>query len=202
MPKEEPKIKYEKREPLNFEAKEDFATFSVKEREDATLEAKIITKDGKELNFESLLPDGVRMLGLRAVLSDDKYFGLGDGGSYYDHPTRRIIFGEKDMTKFGWRSFFVLLHEIGHAVTHNTTSFPKDADKLYGDMRSVEHGSDEYKKLEIEEDELFTQDERNAWAYALKQMRKLVEELELPQYAGFSDRKTLKNFIRDNAYFE
>jgi len=171
----------EGRERLKY--KYQFSSGELFEATEDVGEAKfVILRDGKEIfNFKELVPEGFKFLTPKywpnPVESDglEKRQGESIRGKWACGEDA-ISVGKFDSI----RDVVALLHEIGHSKG-----------KIPFMERQTAHIMGE-KKREIE---LYSQEERSAWAEALKAARKVDRDLGVDLFEGFYDTEDLKEYI-------
>lgn len=143
-------------------------------------ELEYVTADGKRWFFSTIVPEGFLLLRWEGEGGADSYrYG---GIRYIGYEDRILIpySDERERLQFVSKPYFEtpfalleLLHEVGHA----RQEFPDEEEKrrlILREKADAQRGLSPLEKKEFVEKVLA--EERDAWAYALRQLEKLREE--------------------------
>lgn len=199
MNSREQSFENKKIEPINHSLKNnEGATFSLLENEEGIVRIVLERKDGGIFDFNKFLPEGYRITGnIEREKRNKKTDSVEMEGTYADIPNKEVVVSEKDMREEGWRYILILLHEIGHTV--RAEEKPEEVNELLELYSSQPESFQNEESLERVH-KLTSADERDAWAFAIKNFRQVVAQLDLPQWFLFADREELMEYVKQHLY--
>lgn len=195
----EPKItektleRQEKYKPISYSFESEIGTFNILEDDKGIVAFEVENKEGRKVRLNDLLPEGYEIIGNKMLWEDKEYYGLyGTDCSMVDRRNKKIIVSEAELRKTGWRYLLVLFHEMGHIA--RAEQYPEELEEI-DSLYNSPYRKDP--KLLRRIDELTGRDERDAWAFAMRQFRKLTKDLGLPRKYFFENVSAFKNFVNE-----
>jgi len=107
-----------------------------------------------------------------------------------------LVVSESEVKNEGRRYFLTFLHELGHIKRHEANPlFKKERDSEYTQWTRHPKDVEAFKRAEA----LIAQDERDAWAFAIREYRKIIGELGIPKERIFKSANELMEFVRQTS---
>lgn len=129
---------------------------------------------------------------LNNLLPNDCHFYFDYTGAYggyarYEHDKKEVVINQNEIDIEKWQYLTTILHEIGHAVRADVKKEEVEEMLSLENRREIEKDPELFKRF----CKLKSQDERDAWAFAIKTLKKMKLAQKL-----FSNQEELKDFIR------
>ncbi|MFA6397607.1 MAG: hypothetical protein WDK96_02035 [Candidatus Paceibacterota bacterium] len=141
-----------------------------------TLENFVLKNKNSEINFKKIIYNNSEFF---AKVPPEPAKSNGEGGGNYEHETNSVVFRGDLSTPIG---IIIALHEIGHSNDElskvKLKEFPTSTRSL-----------DDHKYLTKEQIDIYFRSERNAWAFAIKQIKPFIKDLGLT----LDDLKTISH---------
>lgn len=160
-------------------------------------------RDGQTIKLNDLLPFGYKIVGglkLKEKLRKESVeydcevvSEQGDTAADTKPEIREVALSGIEARERGWKYLLLVLHEIGHAV-YAELKPGENAEKLqlYENQPTAWIDPELFRKITV----LTSRDEREAWAFALKNFRKIVKKLGLPGEKIFPSHEEIKKFVK------
>lgn len=179
--------------PFSWETNDEIGDFRVIENEDGIVHIEIANNAGDKILLNDLLPEGYEAIGNKRVMEDDRFSGLENTDtSVADLENKVVIVSEAEVKREGRRYMLLFLHELGHIMRHQERPELKEQrDSAYSDSARRSEDIEAFKRAET----LIVQDERDAWAFAIREYRKLIDRLGLPKEKIFENADELKKWM-------
>lgn len=174
--------KLDSEELTNIELESEAGFFRMKEDEEGNVVVELENKEGKKIVLNDLLPEGWKMVDSRSE-------------SRVDTEEKTVLLNSPMIKYDGWQYLLTILHELGHVEAdqsdegremHEELASLRDSEELLKDSEIMSHFNELHSKLE-----------RDAWAYALQEFRKILEGLDMNIGAVFSSREELKDYVHE-----
>lgn len=180
----EKKIKKEMKGPelVDLKLENEWGKFTVKEDESGSVTIEVFNKNGEKFVLNSLLPDEWKFVCYNRTTKADVYI-------------KEIQINEHELKSNGWQSLLVMLHEIGHGVIFE--SDPQQQE-LYAEFENLRHHYNQFKndpKTMQRFNSLHSKIERDAWAYAIRQLKKILEKLDIDITEIFRSNADIKEYV-------
>lgn len=189
----EQKFERNKVKPISLQIEDEIGVFSVQENEKGIVVLEVTNEAGEKIILNDMLPKGWEVVGNKRILEDPNFFGLGNTEtSLVMHKPDVIVVSESELKQMGWQYVLVFLHELGHVMRHEADpKLKKEKDLAFN--YSIKHSDDPeaFKRAE----KLIAEDERDAWAFAIREFKKLIKKLDLPKEKIFENTDALKAWI-------
>ena len=179
------------RNPVVYSFEDNLGSLEViyeKDSENYNNIVRIKGSTGEWIEINSLLP---KVYSIDFRKRYDSFFeAVTDARTHFDPDRKEITLTQREAETEGWKYLIAILHEVGHVVIARDQSekFIK-LDALYKRQ----------KNLDIEQQKqmlaLSSENERSAWAFAIRQLRNITKELGMPIKEIFSDSKELMDYI-------
>ena len=165
-------------ELTDIEIENESGVFRMKENEEGEVFVELENTEGKKVVLNDLLPEGWK-------IKENN-----DSGTFAWVSGKEVWIDIEEAKNEGWKYALSVLHEIGHTLSFNTQKehLAHIAGKEY--LLLTRNVSD----MELSE-KLQSKDERDAWAYALKQIRKVLEELNIDMEEAFGGQSDMREYV-------
>jgi predicted RNA-binding protein len=189
----EQKFEKEKVKPISLRIEDEIGVFSVQENEEGDVILEVTNEAGEKVILNDILPKGWEVVGNKRVWKDSNFLGLANTEtSLVMHEPDAIVVSESELKRDGWRYVLTFLHESGHIMRHEADpELKKKRDLAFTYSAQHSDDSDAFKEAE----KLIAEDERDAWAFAIREFKKLVKKLDLPKERIFDNANELMAWI-------
>ncbi|MEX0877966.1 MAG: hypothetical protein WDZ40_03885 [Candidatus Spechtbacterales bacterium] len=164
----------------DIELKNEAGVFRMKENEEGEVIVELENAEGKKFVLNELLPEGWKIV------------ENNDFGTFAWASGKEVWIDTEEARSEGWKYALSVLHEIGHVLAFNTQK--EHLAHIVGKERLLL--SRDTSDAELFE-KLQSKDERDAWAYALKQIRKVTEELNIDIEEAFGGQGDIREYVHE-----
>lgn len=177
--------KLDSEELTDIELESEAGVFRIRENEEREVTVELENKEGKKFVLNDLLPEGWNIV------------------SHYrtavDYPQKELLISRTEIEQEGWKYFLSLLHEMGHIFEFENSDISDENNpirkrELFWMQEGVGTITPEGKQ---EFERIMSKSERDAWAYALREFRKIVEELGIDMEKTFGSSKSLRGYVHE-----
>lgn len=157
----------------------------------------VIERSGKKIfDFADILPEGYKFVTPTYFKKHPNERHLLDytDNDWRESSKRKLIFlGEFKSPQ----DILILLHEIGHATSSGAEEDAKIRERLEDDYYESLSSKDAVSKVLVSEEKakIISKSERQAWAWALKSIRKIQKETGVDFKSLFSSFSDIKQYI-------
>lgn len=189
-------------EPIHARIEDDLGTFALEEQDDGTLAVTVSFANEKEYDLAELLPEGWSFVGNKELYGNTEKHGIGYpyplDDSFADTEAKSIALAETIFKQEGWRFLLIALHEVGHARMN--AEDPEKYEAMNRALNDKFRGTpDEKFDKTYEYQSLVAQDERDAWAYALREFRRLCDDAGIDPKRILPDKETYLEVVYANS---
>ena len=175
-------------EPLiDLELKNEAGVFRIKEAEDGKITIEIENAEGKKFVLNDLLPKDWRILSYITP--------RGSGELRVDYLLKEVIISEAEVLREGWRNMLSILHEIGHAIIYESGSAQKNLYLRKAQLLEEIIVFPNDPKLVKEVETIMSKIEKDAWAWAIREFKKILQELNIDQRIIFESNDKLREYV-------
>jgi len=174
---------------INLELKNEAGVFSIKEAQNGHITVEVENTQGKKFTLNDLLPKDWRILSY-----------ISPGGSTelrVDYLLKEVVISPAEPHREGWKHLLSILHEIGHAVVYESDEAQKNLylnkARLLEEIIVFPDDTELIKKVESAMSKI----ERDAWAWAIREFKKILEELNIDQKNIFESNTELREYINN-----
>lgn len=184
----------EKEAPFRFEMKDEIGALrAVAGEEGGEFSITLENTNGEIFEMDSLLPSEYSFVNREKKQQEDPN---DDRSEYVDYERREIAIRPSALKKEKWKYLLTILHEVGHARRREEAEEEgKELDLLGERLPNIlgEGSSEQLSRFMT----LQSKDERDAWAYAIRQFRNLRENFNLKLARVFPDLASLKAYVEE-----
>lgn len=179
--------------PTNLEFKNEAGIFRIRltrQGSDYLALFEIENNEGKKVVLNNLLPEEYRVF---ACWRDEEF------GSFHSFTYKRIDIEMNAVEQGGWKYLLSILHEIGHAVISQSSGEEHEKAKereILGEQSMAFEGK-KLKSIVGKSEKMQSENERNAWAYAIRQFKKILKEFKIDPKTIFASNAEIRNYFNE-----
>jgi len=172
------KFEKHKEQAKDYEFENESGIFHMRESEEGEVTIELENKEGDIFILNDLLPDGWKIADLR-LHTATKY------------GEKEIWVNMHNIKHEGWKYLISILHEIGHASIFEEAEKTEERNPSVVKEELLEKefigiiSHEERKQLE----KITSKNERDSWAYAIKNLRNILEDLNMSMEEGFGSNR-------------
>lgn len=167
---------------IDFKLENDWGKLSIKEDKSGAIVIEIFNKDGEKFILNSLLSDDWKIKSYNQTTKADVF-------------SKEIEINGYEIKHYGWEYLLGLLHEIGHGVIFESTAQQR---KLYDEFEDLRNRHIQLKtdpKIMRRLNRIHSKIERDAWAYAIRQLKKILKKLDIDITKIFNSNAQIQEYI-------
>ncbi|GEM_PF-4394203 len=178
---------------FKFELKDEIGVFRVVEG-DNQLSINLENSSGQQFKVNSLLLPGYEFVS-KEILQRQGEEVDEDRETYVRHGKKQVVIDTVELRKEEWQYLLSILHEIGHLARQKEKS--KDVKRL-DQLTEKQPAIWQDPELFAEMLKLQSEDERDSWAFAIRQLRKMAREFNPELKKVFPDLKSFRDYVDGN----